>query len=99
MENINNVIIGNFNISSRLKKIDDLKALVTGMLDFVIITETKLDNTFPVSQFQIDGYFKPCRLHRNRNGGGREDICQRMSDNICQRKHSKQNVDKIQLSR
>ena len=69
------------------------------MLDFVIITETKLDNTFPVSQFHIDGYFKPCRLHRNRNGGGREDIGQRMSDNICQRKHGKQNVDKIQLSR
>ena len=38
------------------------------MLDFVIITETKLYNTFPASQFHIDGYFKPCRLDRNRNG-------------------------------
>ena len=69
------------------------------MLDFVIITETKLYNTFPASQFHIDGYFKPCRLDRNRNGGGREDICQRMSDNICQRKHNKKNVDKMQLCR
>ena len=53
------------------------------MLDILIITETKLDNTFPVSQFHIDGYSKPYRLDRNRNGGGiityvREDISNRM---------------------
>ena len=53
------------------------------MLDILIITETKLDNTFPVSQFHIDGYSKPYRLDRNRNGGGiiiyvREDIPNRM---------------------
>ena len=52
------------------KKIDDLKALVTGMLDILIITETKFDNSFPISQFHIDGYSKPYRLGRNRNGGG-----------------------------
>ena len=53
------------------------------MLDILIITETKLDNTFPVSQFHIDGYSKPYRLDRNRNWGGiiiyvREDIPNRM---------------------
>ena len=82
-ENINNVIIGNLNINSFPKKFDYLKALVTGMLEILIITETKLDSTFPVSQVDIDGYFKPCRLDRNRNGGGiiiyvREDIPNRM---------------------
>ena len=79
IENINNVIIGNHNINSLPKKFDDLKVLVTGMLDILIITETKLDNTFPVSQFHTDMYSKPYRLDRNRNGGGiimyfREDI-------------------------
>ena len=49
------------------------------MLDILIITETKLDDTFPGSQFHIDGFSKPYRLDRNRNGGGviiyvREDI-------------------------
>ena len=49
------------------------------MLHILIITETKLDDTFPVSQFHIDGFSKPYRLDRNRNGGGviiyvREDI-------------------------
>ena len=49
IENINNAIIANLNINSLPIKIDDLKALVTGMLDILIITETKLDNTFPFS--------------------------------------------------
>ena len=40
------------------------------MLDILIITETKLDDTFPVSQFHIDGFSKPYRLDRDRNGGG-----------------------------
>ena len=53
------------------------------MLDILIITETKLHNTFPVSQFHIDGYYKPYKLDRNRNGGGtiiyvREDVPSRM---------------------
>ena len=49
------------------------------MLDILIITETKLDGTFPFSQFYIDGSSKPYHLDMNRNGGGviiyvREDI-------------------------
>ena len=79
IEHINNVIIGNLNINSLPNKFDELKVLVNGMLDILIITETKLDDTFPVSQFHIDGFSKPYRLDRNRNGGGviiymREDI-------------------------
>ena len=79
IEHINNAIIGNLNINSFPNKFDELKLLVNGMLDILIITETKLDDTFPVSQFHIDGFSKPYRLDRNRNGGGviiyvREDI-------------------------
>ena len=53
------------------------------MLNTLIITERKLENTFPVSQIHIDEYSKPYRLDRNRNGGGiviyvREDIPNRM---------------------
>ena len=40
------------------------------MLDILIITEIKLENTFPVSQFRIGRYSKPYRLDRNKNGGG-----------------------------
>ena len=75
--------IGNLNINSLPKKFDNLKEHETRMLDILIITETKLDNTFLVSQFHIDGYSKRYRLDRNRNGGGiiiyvRKDISNRM---------------------
>ena len=44
-----------------------------------MISETKLDNTFPQGQFFIPGYGIPYRVDRNSHGGGiivyiREDI-------------------------
>ena len=44
-----------------------------------MISETKLDESFPISQFFINGFSSPHRLDRNCNGGGtllyvREDI-------------------------
>ena len=44
-----------------------------------MISETKLDNSFPVSQFLVDDYTPPFRLDRDNNRGGimlfvREDI-------------------------
>ena len=79
IESIYNVIIGNLNINSFPNRFDELKVLVNGMLDILIITEATLDDTFPVSQFHIDEFSKPYRLDMNRNGGGviiyvREDI-------------------------
>ena len=58
---------------------------MTGTFDILVITETKLDNTFPVLLFHIDEFSIPYRLDRNRNGGGvnayfKEDIpCKRLS--------------------
>ena len=34
-----------------------------------LISETKVDNTFPVSQFCVPGYSAPFRLYRTENGG------------------------------
>ena len=68
-KNVNNVVIGNLNINFLSSKFDDLKVVMTGMFDILVITETKLDNTFPVSQFHIDGFSIPYRLDTNRNGG------------------------------
>ena len=47
-------------------------------LDILLISETKIDSSFPTTQFQIKGY-TTYRLDRNANGGGillyiREDI-------------------------
>ena len=35
-----------------------------------MITKTKVDDSFPVSRFGIDGFSTPFRLDRNKNGGG-----------------------------
>ena len=44
-----------------------------------MISETKIDNSFPISQFTMTGYSIPFRLDRTSHGGGillfvREDI-------------------------
>lgn len=38
--------------------------------DVLVLTETKLDNTFDTSHIPMEGFQKSFRLDRNRNGGG-----------------------------
>ena len=73
------IVIGNLNVNSIVSKFDELKILVKVKVDILILTETKLDESFPAAQFNIEGYKSPYRQDRNRNGGGvlinvREDI-------------------------
>ena len=68
-----------------------LRLPVTGIFNILTITETKLDDTFPLSQFHIDGFSTLYRLDRNRNGGGiiiyiREDIPSKIVTKNCLRK-------------
>ena len=67
-----NIKIGTLNINSiaALGKFEGLVTLINGNVDVLVITETKLDSTFPNSQFFIPGYKPPYRLDRNRHGGG-----------------------------
>ena len=79
VQNLKNVIIGQLNINSLRNKFNELAELMQGKLDILVLTETKVDHTFPEKQFLVPGYKKPFRLDRNRNGGGvmiyvREDI-------------------------
>ena len=60
----NTVIIGNLNINYLDFKFNELSLLVTCIFDILIITETKPDDTFPLSQFYVDGFSKPYRLDR-----------------------------------
>ena len=83
VENFDNIIVGNLNINSISPKFDEFKLMVSGFFDVVIVTETKLDDSFPKAQFCIDGFSIPYRLDRNRNGGGlmiyvRDDIPSKM---------------------
>ena len=76
---IGRVIIATLNINSIRAKFDQLKFIIKDNIDILILTETKIDNSFPDSQFIIEGFSKPYRLDRNAHGGGiliyvREDI-------------------------
>ena len=82
-ENFDNIIVGTLNINSISPKFDEFKLMVSGYFDVIIVTETKLDDSFPKAQFCIDGFCIPYRLDRNINGGGlmiyvRDDIPSKM---------------------
>ena len=44
--------------------------MLTKVLDILMISETKLDDSFPEAQFYIEGFRAPFRLDRNKHGGG-----------------------------
>ena len=69
-KNRDRLIIGSLNINSVRGKIEPLKFLVKNNLDVILISEAKLDSSFPTEQFNIDGFSTPFRLDRNALGGG-----------------------------
>ena len=46
-----------------------LADLIKGKIDILLISETKIDYSFPISQFEIQGY-TAFRWDRSANGGG-----------------------------
>ena len=58
---------------------DYLQHFFDGNIDIFLLSETKLDVSFPNAQFYLKGYSQSYRLDRSKNGGGlllhvREDI-------------------------
>ena len=79
IQNLGRIVLATLNINSIRNKFDQLKMSIMGNIDVLVITETKLDDTFPDVNFLIDGFCKRYRRDRNGNGGGiliyvREDI-------------------------
>ena len=56
LRNVNKVVISNVNINLLLKKFEQLKEL---MMYVLVITETKLNDSFPTSQFLMKGLEEP----------------------------------------
>ena len=57
------------NINYIRNKLGLMETMFTHDIDILMITVTKLDDSFPASQFEIDGFNIPFRLGRNKNGG------------------------------
>ena len=70
LSNVNRVVIGNLNISSLPNKFNQLKEIVIKYVDILGLTERKLDDYFPNSQFLVDGFSEPFSIDRNKSVGG-----------------------------
>ena len=69
-KNSDRTVFAHLNINSLSSKFEPLTEMVRQTIDFLLVTESKLDDTFPMGQFQIEGFSRPIRLDRTRNGGG-----------------------------
>ena len=84
---MNRIKIGQLNINSIRNKFDLLVPAVVKNLDILLITETKIDNSFPEAQFEIDGFTTRYRVDRDCHGGGillyiRQDIPSKLLINL-----------------
>ena len=78
-KNLKRIILGHLNINSIRNKFDLIFDQIKGNVDIMVISQTRLAESFPNGKFKIPGYALPCRLDRNQFGGGimvfvREDI-------------------------
>ena len=64
------LVVTHLNINSLRFKFDSLVQKITGNDDIFMISETKLDNSFPEGRFLIEGYCKPHRIDCNCHRGG-----------------------------
>ena len=69
-KNADRLVIAHININFLAKKFEPLVSLVEDKIDIFLVSETKLDDTFPSNQFTINGYLEQIRQDRNRHGGG-----------------------------
>ena len=64
-DNLNKLIFAHLNINSIRNKFELLSKQIKGNVDVLMISETKIDDSFPVGQFLIEGFCTTYRLDRN----------------------------------
>ena len=65
-----NPLIGYLNINSLRNKITDLRVIMkTLSFDYLTLSETKIDESFQTSQFNVEGYEIRARRDRDKSGG------------------------------
>ena len=70
IKNVNRLIIAHLNVNKIDTKFESLKNIIEGNIDMFVLSETKLDDSYPTHEFNIEGYQLPFRHDRNTNGGG-----------------------------
>ena len=75
--------MGHLNINSIRNKFDALSLIVKNNVDILMISETKLDDSFPTAQLLLHAFSAPYRFDRNSKSSGillyiEEDIPSRL---------------------
>ena len=65
-----NIVLSYININSARNKLDNLSMMIRDNIDILVIAETKIDSSFPSSQFHIEGCKTPYRLDISERSGG-----------------------------
>ena len=66
----NKIIMAHINLNSLRNKFDVLTNSVSEYIDILMISEIKLDDTFPHALYHLKDFSNPYRLDRNSHGGG-----------------------------
>ena len=69
-KNLCKLIIAHLNVNSLRNKLEFLKEQIQDNIDILMISETKIDVSFPTHQFLLNGYSTTFQLDRNAHGGG-----------------------------
>ena len=69
-KNVSKLIIAHLNVNSSRNKLEFLKEQIQDIIDILMISETKIDTSFPIGQFLLNVYSTPFRQDRNAHGGG-----------------------------
>ena len=59
IRNSNKIIIGILNINSLPNNLEEFKDFVLEHTDILVFTKAKIDNTFPATQFLVNGFSEP----------------------------------------
>ena len=70
LKNVDRIIIGHLNINSIRNKVQLLNDIVQDKIDVFLVSETKINGSFPTAQFYLNGFETPFRLDRTVQGGG-----------------------------
>ena len=63
------LILGYVNINSIRNKFDSLAYMLDKIVNIYLISETKLDDSFPLPQFKVLGFTTSYRYNRTDKGG------------------------------
>ena len=85
IKKLNRDIISQISINSIRNKIELLSEAVLGNIDILLVSETKINMSFPTSEFVIQDFAVPFRLDGTNTGGGilvyvRDDIPSKLLD-------------------